>query len=219
MRKPKNIQSTTTHIPNGWRRVRISDLCVQDRRIIEPGSDMAIQLPYLSLEHIESGTGRILRDVAVPSNGEGKSTTFAFDTRHVLYGKLRPYLNKVALPDFAGRCTTELIPLLPCENVSRKYLACLLRQPATVTAAMREKTGSRMPRENMFHVLARHVLIPQDLSLQDRVADELERRMCAIEKARKALKDQLDLLDLLAMRFLDDFPESISDIWPEEHNG
>src|SRR5690606_19730355 len=90
----------TTHAT--WRKLRIADLCTQDKRIIEPRSSQASSLPYLSLEHIESNTGAILHNGDTAGNGEGQSTTFAFDSRHVLYGKLRPYLNKVALPTFAG---------------------------------------------------------------------------------------------------------------------
>jgi type I restriction enzyme S subunit len=81
-----------------------------------------------------------------------------FDTHHVLYCKLRPYLNKVAVPDFVGRCSTELIPLLPKPDISREYLAWLLRRPQTVQAAMQERTGARMPRANMRYVLAQEVL-------------------------------------------------------------
>src|SRR5690349_1680792 len=98
--------------PAGWKRCALGDLCQEDRRLVDPLSDLARELPYISLEHIESNTGRILREPDAGTSGEGRSTTFAFDERHVLYGKLRPYLNKVAVPDFSGRCTTELIPLL-----------------------------------------------------------------------------------------------------------
>ena len=132
-----------------WRSVRLGDVCREDRCIVEARSERARQLRYLSLEHIESGTGRILREPGDAISDEGNSTTFAFDERHVLYGKLRPYLNKVALPDFSGRCTTELIPLLPTNELARDYLAFVLRRNETVAITMRGKTGSRMPRADM----------------------------------------------------------------------
>jgi hypothetical protein len=97
-------------LPLRWRRVRLGEVCKQDRQIIESGSVLAETLQYLSLEHVETNTGRIMREATDRVQDEGKSTTFAFDSRHVLYGKLRPYLNKVALPDAAGRCTTEIVP-------------------------------------------------------------------------------------------------------------
>src|SRR2546423_139844 len=96
-------------LPEGWKLLALADICMQDRRIVEPGSNAAETLPYLGLEDIESETGRIRWASLDGRTEQVKSSTFAFDERHILYGKLRPYLNKVALPTFAGRCTTELI--------------------------------------------------------------------------------------------------------------
>ena len=125
------------------RRSTLSEVCFVDREIIEPDTDNAKRLPYLGLEHIESETGRITRDGIAVSADDGVSTTFRFDERHVLYGKLRPYLNKVALPSFEGRCTTEIVPLRPADTIDREYLAFTLRSQRVVAAASRFSTGSR----------------------------------------------------------------------------
>ncbi len=146
-------------LPPGWRWARLDTVCMQDRQTIVPGSDLYTTRPYLSLEHVESNTGRILREPAEVIADEGQSTTFAFDSRHILYGKLCPYLNKVALPDFAGRCTTELIPLLP-QGTDREFLAWILRRQETVETAMHEKTGSRMPRTDMNDLFDMAIPIP-----------------------------------------------------------
>ncbi len=177
-------------LPKDWHWAKLGDICEQDRRIIEPNSVEATRLIYLGLEYIESNTGRILREPAEPiNNDEGKSTSFAFDTRHVLYGKLRPYLNKVALPEFEGRCTTELIPLLPKET-DRNFLAWLLRRSETVSAAMQGKTGSRMPRANMGELLTLEIPVPP-LDVQKRIAARLEGQMRHIEQARQAAEESL----------------------------
>jgi type I restriction enzyme S subunit len=184
----------------------IGDLCVQDRTIVTPDSPMAHSLPFLGLEHIESVTGRILRQFISYADNEGNGTAFLFDPRHVLYCKLRPYLNKVALPDFKGRCTTELIPLLPNDGVSRDFLAWLFRRPQTVQAAMQEQTGARMPRANMRHLLAQKVLVPDSLQEQQYMADEMTRRMNLVIKAKVACNEQLQLLDAYARKALAEFP-------------
>ena len=107
-------------LPAGWRRVRLGEVCCADRVIIDPTSPDANNLPFLGLEHIESETGIILLDPEdLPHTA--LSTTFLFDTRHVLYGKLRPYLNKVAIPNFSGKCSTELCPFI--NKRERYYLA------------------------------------------------------------------------------------------------
>ncbi|MDY6803989.1 MAG: hypothetical protein SXA11_09310 [Cyanobacteriota bacterium] len=193
-------------LPPEWSWVLLSQLCVQDRKIVEPGSEVAANLPYLGLEHIESNTGRILRNQDVSRKDEGKSTTYAFDSRHILYGKLRPYLNKVALPNFAGRCTTELIPFLPLENVSRRYLAWLFRRSETVEFAMKETTGSRMPRANIKKLLTLRVALPLSLEEQERLAEAIEWQMSNVAKAKKACLEQLALIDELSECILNDFP-------------
>jgi type I restriction enzyme, S subunit len=183
-----------------WRQVRLSEICEPDRHIIDYGSPETASLPYLSLEHIESETGRILRGPAETNSTEGRSTTYAFDTRHVLYGKLRPYLNKVALPTFAGRCTTELIPLLP-KGVEREFLAWLLRRPETVSAAMSQKTGSRMPRASLDDLLALDVPFPP-AEVRSRIVHDLGLQMATVERARAAAEAQLQLTANLAEQYL-----------------
>lgn len=192
--------------PGEWSSCTISDLCVEDRVVVEPNSELARKLLYLSLEHVESVTGKILKEPSESTEDIGKSITFRFDSRHVLYGKLRPYLNKVATPDFAGRCTTELIPLLPHAGVSRAFLAWLLRRPQTVRAAMREKTGARMPRANMKHVLSLTVSIPNSIEEQERIAAQMSERLGWISEAKQACYEQLALLDAYRQKILSAFP-------------
>ncbi len=183
-----------------WPRRRVGELCERDCQIVDQGSRLAADRPYLSLEHIESGTGRILRQPYEAIEDEGQSTTFAFDSRHILYGKLRPYLNKVALPDFEGRCTTELIPLLP-RGTDRRFLTWLLRRQETVDAAMRGKTGSRMPRANMDDLLALQIPLPP-IAEQQRIAEALTQQMAVAERTRKTLEAQLDTINKMPSALL-----------------
>jgi type I restriction enzyme S subunit len=62
---------------------------------------------HLTLDQIETGSGRIDRRVYGLASDAG-SSSFAFDNGNVLYSKLRPYLNKVICPDTNGIATTEL---------------------------------------------------------------------------------------------------------------
>ena len=190
-----------------WRNVKLGDVCIEDRRMIEARSERANQTRYLSLEHIESGTGRILREAGESVSDEGSSTTFAFDERHVLYGKLRPYLNKVALPDFSGRCTTELIPLLPTDELARDYLAFILRRDETVAIAMSGKTGSRMPRADMASLRKMEIQLPP-LEEQRRIAARLREQLAAVSQARTALEAQLAAFDSLLLALIRDSLDS-----------
>ena len=171
-----------------WKSISLADIAIPDRQIIPTDSSEAASRPYLGLEQIASGTGRIISYET--QSVEGKSTTFAFDDSHVLYGKLRPYLNKVAIPDRRGRCSTEIIPLLP-KNIDREFLAYLLRTDKVVNAAMSEKTGSRMPRADLDVLLGLELSIPISLEQQRQIAFCLKAQLAEVEVARHAAQVQL----------------------------
>ena len=76
---------------------------------VMPGSSELVW--NLSLED-EPQTGRVIRRQTCLASALG-SAKCSFDRQHVLYSKLRPYLNKVVLPESNGVGTSELLPLLP----------------------------------------------------------------------------------------------------------
>lgn len=152
---------------------RLGDLCAMDRRIAGADEGAFARMPFLGLENVGAGTGIVNLDAA-SRVGDRKSTAFLFDERHVLYAKLRPYLNKVATPEFAGCCSTELVPLLPKEGVDRDFLAHLLRSNETVEFVMASVTGARMPRADMKMLMSMPAPFPQ-LDAQRQIAGILNR--------------------------------------------
>lgn len=125
-----------------WERKTFSEVVEIDTKI-----NIKKNLPFVGMEDIETASGNF---IGVRKPKKVKSNSFHFDTRHVLYGKLRPYLNKVFVPDFIGHCTTEFLPLLPSKRfLIREWLAVWLRHEKTVENIMATTTGSRMPRVNM----------------------------------------------------------------------
>ena len=150
--------------PKGWPVYPFSKLFFQDKTAVDESSGK--HLPYLGLEHIESESGRILSSEAEGLSVKVRGLAFRFGPQHVLYGKLRPYLNKVALPSFEGRCSTELVPLMPKPGVLREFVAAYLRLPYIVNAAMTTNKGARMPRTDMHLLLEMKVPIP-DIGIQN----------------------------------------------------
>lgn len=100
----------------------------------------------LSLDEIESGSGTISKRTTTDVSSLGPSK-ICFDERYVLYSKLRPYLNKVVLPDEAGVGTSELIPILPnSRELAREYLAIYLRSKHFLNYTGAFVTGANLPR-------------------------------------------------------------------------
>ena len=183
-----------------WGSGELGKMCVVDRKAITAEHPRYAELAYLGLEHIEAGTGRILISEDAARYSESISNNFLFTNQHVLYGKLRPYLNKVALPEFEGRCTTEIIPLLPTE-ADREWLAWFLRREETVEHAMRGRTGSRMPRADMPDLMRLSAYLPP-IDEQRRIVADLERSMAAAERARRAAEAQLAAAEALPSAIL-----------------
>ena len=128
---------------------------------------------HLGLDQIEGHTGVVLGKHRAPVSDAGNST-FHFDQSHVLYSKLRPYLNKIVVPDEPGIATTELIPLKPHPHlVCREFLAYYLRSPEFLAYASQYVTGAKMPRVILDRFWAHEIALPP-LSEQHRIVEILD---------------------------------------------
>ena len=113
----------------------------------------------LNLDMVESHTGKIVEKVY--ENSDDMLSVSAFDKGNVLYSKLRPYLNKVVVPDENGYATTELIPLRPDPNrLTRVFFSALLRSEAFVSYANSIATVTKMPRMPMNDLRNFRVILP-----------------------------------------------------------
>ncbi len=166
----------------GWETKALGEVCDFDKT---QGTHQ--DLPYVGLEQIESNTGRYIEPevpIAV------KSSTFKFSPKHVLYGRLRPYLNKVLLPDFDGHCSTEIFPIKPNSSLAREYLFYWLVSDEVVSLINATSTGARMPRADMNEVL--HFKIPPPpISEQHRIVAILDKAFDGIAKAKAAAETNL----------------------------
>lgn len=171
-----------------WEHVKLGDVCHADLQIVEKSS-----LPYLGLEMIKSDSGIIDWNL---NTAEGISNCYLFDSRHILYGKLRPYLNKVALPDCVGRCSTEITPLLVDINTDRDYVAYYLRRKETADYAMLNTTGSRMPRVDIDYMMKLKIPYPPLLE-QRRISEQIKSSTEETEKLVTQLTRQLDIINAM----------------------
>ena len=101
---------------------------------------------WLNLDMIETYSGQIIEKIYAKFDDIGNSTS-TFDDTMVLYSKLRPYLNKIVVPDENGYATTELVGLKPDRKILNKYfLFNLLRGDDFVNFANGVSGGAQMPR-------------------------------------------------------------------------
>jgi type I restriction enzyme S subunit len=161
-------------LPEGWKIKKLPDLCE-----IEKNQGIYTNLPYVGMENIESNTAKFIGSYQPQTV---KSSTFRFSPNHILYGRLRPYLNKVLAPNFEGHCSTEIFPIKPRECLNKNFLLYWLLMDSTVNNINKTCTGARMPRANMNDVLKFDFLLPP-LSEQKRIVAILDEAFEGIDRA------------------------------------
>lgn len=107
-----------------------------------------LDMPHIGIDSIESGTGRLsgYRTVAEDGIISGK---YPFTPEHLIYSKIRPSLNKVALPDFSGVCSADAYPILPIAGeCNRVYLAEVMRSAYFLEYILPLSGRAQMPKVN-----------------------------------------------------------------------
>ena len=125
----------------------LSDLCDLVTVQVDP-RDLADNL-YIGLEHV--APGRLLR-VGAGHASDVRSAKYAFQPDDVLYGKLRPYLDKAVLASDAGICTTELLVLRPKQRIDPRFVVSVVHAPNFVEHAVAGTTGVQHPRTSWNHI-------------------------------------------------------------------
>lgn len=139
----------------------------------------------LNLDMVESNSGRIIDYVYENINNIGNSTC-TFNEENILYSKLRPYLNKVVIPDQKGYATSELVPLRPnMDKINRYFLAYLLRSEQFVQYISEKVAGAKMPRVSMDMFRKFNLIIPP-IELQNKFAEvvkQIDKQKFEIQKS------------------------------------
>jgi type I restriction enzyme S subunit len=173
------------NIPETWLALRLGDVIDYGKtEKIEP-DDIEEEMWVLELEDVEKDTARLLAKVAFKDR-QSKSTKNKFNKGDVLYGKLRPYLNKIIIADQEGCCTTEIIPLKSNGVLDNRYLFYWLRHPDFLEYVADVSHGINMPRLGTDAGKASpFVLAP--FNEQKRIADKLDTLLTVVDDCRARL--------------------------------
>jgi type I restriction enzyme S subunit len=182
--------------------VPLKEIAEIERDSVKPTA-IASGEAYVGLDSIE-GSGHI-ETVEVAEN-ELASSKFRFSNEHILYGKLRPYLRKIARPEIAGICSTDILPIMPGPKVNKDYLFHFLRTPSMIRLAANRCTGANLPRLSPERL--KEFLIPlPPLAEQKRIAAILDKA----DALRRKREQAIELTDqLLQSVFLDMFGDPVT---------
>jgi type I restriction enzyme, S subunit len=159
--------------------------------LVRPGEAPEPAEVFVGLQHIESHTGR--RIGSIPLGGE-KGRKFRFQPGDIVYGYLRPYLNKVWVADMHGLCSVDQYVLRPKNGLPAEYLAHALRSRSTLEQAIEMTHNLQLPR--LRSGLLANIEIPMVAPDRfDEVAQALDGMRATIVQARAVRLNQEALVD------------------------
>lgn len=154
-------------LPEGWRWERLGNIATPSKGKYQP--DPKSSLPFVGLDSIAPHSIRLER---VSQFSKMRSAANAFSAGQILYGRLRPYLNKVWLADRDGACSGEFIVLNCAADIEPAYLRWILHHSGFVAFASHAVSGDR-PRIDFKTMSAYPVPVPP-LETQRRIVARID---------------------------------------------
>lgn len=185
-------------LPKGWKWEKLDKIFEEVKNQVQPYEDEFKTLPFIGLENVVSHT----REYTDEEYNPPASTCFKFDETNILYGKLRPYLNKVYLPTGKGKSSMELIPLKTKNNYSREFLAAVLQSEAVIGDTVKFSTGGRMPRADLKKLKKLEVAIPSDISICNDLGISVSKKIKEFIDLNKKALTQLEAIEALPAAIL-----------------
>jgi hypothetical protein len=125
-------------LPAGWVWASLRDLVSLRGEKAPPDRNSTFH--FVGMDDVPSNSLRI------ETMGEFRSMKSAgnkFYPNDVLYGRLRPYLNKVVVADFEGVASGEFIVMRPEEGIEPRYLQFFMHARRFVNSASADTSGDR----------------------------------------------------------------------------
>ena len=174
-------------VPVGWEVKRVDELSERKTEVIDPTKTKEVY-DYIGLEHIVPNE---FSRCGKGASNETVALKVKFEKGDVLYGKLRPYLNKVIIADISGVGSTELIVLSRNEFTKWIYLNFQLQRFLDYTKSM--TAGTQHPRASWKDIKHYMVCIPKSSKEMDFIAD----RILSIEYNKKAQYSRIEKMERL----------------------
>lgn len=172
---------------DGWLTARFGDIVRIGQGQVDPRVEPYSSMIHIGPENVESVTGR-LSGLKTASELGLISGKYLFDDSAIVYSKIRPNLNKVALPGFVGICSADMYPLWTDQTVlDSGYLLQYMRSSQFVATASRCSGRTGLPKINREDLAALPVVFPLDLGCQKRIAATLATWDEAIGKTERLI--------------------------------
>lgn len=171
-------------VPRHWKSCRFKDFM----KLSTTASD---SIHKIGLENIESATGRYIE-----TNTEFEGNGVEFKKDSIVYGKLRPYLQKVWLAEFEGNAVGDFFVFNAKSNSCPLYIKYLMLSDGFTKEADGSTFGAKMPRVSSDFILTLHFCLPPIME-QMCIASYLDKKCSEIDKVISAQQKRIALLQEL----------------------
>lgn len=186
-------------IPGHWARIPFRRVAFVKSNLVHPADYM--DYPQIAPDSIEKNSGRILHWKSVAESNV-ESDNHLFFKGQILYSKIRPLLNKVAIAPFDGLCSADMYPIETHQDT--KFLQYFMLSSAFlegVTNATRDRV--KMPKINKDELGSIELCIPP-LSEQRSIVSYLDDKCGKIDKMLEGKQKQIELLAEMKQRIIAD---------------
>jgi hypothetical protein len=186
---------TGSSAASGFPMLTLREVVRERQGATDPQQLGAQSISYLGLEHVRSGSGALVEFARRPANSV-KSRSKVFRKGDVLFGRMRPELNKVYLAEGdveQGICSTEFVVLIALEGVLvPRFLRHVLASSFVTDQIGRFRGGAALPRINTSDLLSIPIPVPP-LAIQHRMSAQL----LALEQELTLLRRRVEALPAL----------------------
>lgn len=156
-------------------------------------------VPHIGIANIEKDTGKLI-DYKSVKDENLKSGKYIFNSEHIIYSKIRPNLNKVALPEFEGLCSADSYPIKVLKNnTNRIFFAYILRSQSFLNFILAHSTRTNIPKANKEQMKKFYAIAPPVI-LQNQFAERVQLIEQQKELAQQALQKSEELFNSLLQK-------------------
>ncbi len=183
-------------LPKSWTWIRVGDGFVYDAGTKREPKELNPDRWLLELEDIEKDRSVVMTRLKVCQR-ESRSTKSEFKIGDILYGKLRPYLNKVVVADEPGYSTTEIVAIRPFLPLCSVYCSLAFRRPDFGEYVNRVGRGTKMPRLRTPDAVVALFPLPP-IAEQHRIVAKVDEMMALCDRLEAAQAEWESRRDKLA---------------------
>jgi type I restriction enzyme S subunit len=119
----------------------------------------------------------------------------------LLYGKLRPYLNKVWLASFDGVCSTDILVFRKNSFLNNEYLAAFMLNQDFVEYTRQRMSGVQHPRIN-YTTLSQYILPIPPNAEQVVIAEKIQKTFSITENSEETMLQETKQAEILRQSIL-----------------